>query len=72
MRVKMLTSIAGLTFVHHQGDVIDLPERDARVLVARGSAEPVCPVETAALVTPEVAASRSKRSKRALFGRVMP
>lgn len=69
MKIKLLTGIAGVNFAHDADEIVDLPERDALVLVARGSAVRLdaTPVEAAVRVAPEVAAGRG-RGRRLLAG----
>ena len=40
-KVKLVTSMAGISFSHNAGDVIDCNEAEALDLVKRGYAEPV-------------------------------
>jgi len=40
-KVKLVTSMAGISFSHNAGDVIDCNEAEAFDLVKRGYAEPV-------------------------------
>lgn len=75
MRVKLLTSMAGHRFEAHYGQELNLPDADARRLIARGQAAAVAPVspglvETAAAVAPEVAAQRVRKPRR-LFGKAV-
>lgn len=49
MKVKLLTSMAGIMHSHNAGDVIDCNEAEAKRLIERNQAEPVADrgVETA-------------------------
>lgn len=74
MKIKLLTGIAGVNFAHDADEIVDLPERDALALVARGSAvrvdariEDTTAVEAAVRVAPEMAAGRG-RGRRLLAG----
>jgi hypothetical protein len=63
MKIKLKTSLAGLTFGHRCGDIVDLPEATAQRLIARAEAEPV--VEQATVVVRETAEGKGSRRRRA-------
>lgn len=80
MKVRMLTSMAGVNFAYQHGSVQDLPDALARRLIERKQAEPLVAVtgqpvaqglETAAVVQPAVAAVRNRRQRGGAFGRVL-
>ena len=66
MRVKMQTLAAGPDGVIPVGAIVDVDAETGQRLVAGGYATPVTPhdVETALAPEPEVAAKRTRRSKR--------
>ena len=64
MRVKLLTTMAGPDGCFGPGSTADLPEGQARALVAFGYAEPVDPMPPA----PETA-TRPDRSEKAVAPR---
>jgi hypothetical protein len=41
MQIRMLTSRAEMSFVREEGEVIDVPEDEARRMIEAGQAEPV-------------------------------
>lgn len=69
MQVKLLTSIAGLNFAAHYGDTAELPDNDARRLIARGLAEPL--TETAQGPGGREVAAQRVRKPRRIIGKVM-
>ena len=41
MKVKMLVGRAGVDFSNAPGDIVDLPEKEAKAYILNGAAEPV-------------------------------
>jgi hypothetical protein len=54
MKLRLLTSMAGIDYSHNQGDIIEINDPDAaKRYIENGVAEPVAPTkETAAKKTP--------------------
>jgi hypothetical protein len=53
MRVRFLSSVAGVHWSYDAGEEADLPDEEARAFVHAGTAEPVTPApESAALARP--------------------
>ena len=46
MKVKLLTSMAGIDFSHNAGDIIDCNEEEAKRFIESGTAEPVTATKT--------------------------
>ena len=70
MRVRLTSDRAGWGWEEHEGDLVELPEADARRLIESGQAEPAAEItepaaETTEAPTPvQTSAPATKRSKR--------
>lgn len=60
MKVKLLTSRAGVNFSQNAGDVIDVSDDEAKRMIEAGQASPVAKVSE-----PEKAVRRGRPSKKA-------
>jgi len=58
MKVRLLTSMAGIDFSHNQGDEIDCNEAEAKRFIEAGIAEPI----TAPKIERAVAKTRTKKA----------
>lgn len=52
MKIKLLTSRAGVNFSQNAGDVIEVTEREALAMIAAGQADAIEEIETATKKTP--------------------
>ena len=60
MKVKLLTSRAGVDFSQNAGDVIDVSEAEGKRMIEAGQAAPIANV-----VSPEKAIRRGRPAKKA-------
>jgi len=64
MKVRLTTSRAGYGFEQSVGDVIELADVDASLLIARGQAEPVANGENAAELLPGRRGRKGRKVER--------